>query len=394
MTLSNDKFSRDLTAITMGIDAFERSAHKGGGPLDSEGLVPIYIGTDLIPARAYESWAAILADLDGLEARLPEIAPPSRKAFAEAMLRSLRLAVRLFQGEEIGYAEKLRDLVGAPDCAVDPAEIEAIRAALDTALRGIGVVRGSLSERIAEWEQRGSLSGEDLESTYYELLREGQIRTDSRIFPTGDYTMALNPVRGVPYTARCNFKQAKMDLNVDLAISRAAIKHLVAHEVFPGHATQLLMTRSMTEAGTALPETLLCTANTVLGCVQEGIGDEGVNLIDWVEDANDFIYLQLRSLRSATQTSAGWYLMVENWSPDKVADYLRETAAGQDAWVKGRIRMASHPFRGPFIASYWAGAQSVSKVLERVTPKHFREFVTYLYGNAHSPQSLEMFEAA
>jgi hypothetical protein len=203
--------------------------------------------------------------------------------------------------------------------------------------------------------------------------------------------MALNPVRGVPYTARCGFDAGKMDLNVDLKFTRAAIKHLVAHEVFPGHATQLLLTRARVLEGTAHPETLLCTANTVLGCVQEGIADEGVGLIDWFEDDDDRIHLELRRLRSAAQTSAAWFLMVERRPHEAVAQYLRDTAAGQESWVQGRLKMAAHPFRGAFIASYWAGAHAVRRVFERTAPADFARFVDYLYGNAHSPQSLEMF---
>jgi hypothetical protein len=166
---------------------------------------------------------------------------------------------------------------------------------------------------------------------------------------------------------------------------------LVAHEVFPGHATQLLMTKARVQEGSAHPETLLCTANTVLGCVQEGIADEGVGLIDWLEDEDDQIHLQLRRLRSAAQTSAAWYLMAEARPAEQVAEYLREVAAGQESWVQGRLRMASHPFRGAFIASYWAGARAVQRVMERVPQEDFPRFIEYLYANAHSPQSLEMY---
>jgi hypothetical protein len=96
-------------------------------------------------------------------------------------------------------------------------------------------------------------------------------------------------------------------------------------------------------------------------------------------------------LRSAAQASAGWYLMVDERPAESVAQYLRDTAAGQESWVRGRLKMAAHPFRGPFIASYWAGARAVRKVLQRTAPSDFPRFVDYLYGNAHSPQSLEMF---
>jgi hypothetical protein len=386
-----DSFSERLTRVTLGIDALERRRNRGDGPLDSEGLVPIYLGNDLVAAPAYTDWADAESELGVLEKQLPQVAPASRRVFATAMLRSLRASLHLFRGGTLDYAAKVSDLVGAPAGPVDAQEVEGARERLDVLLRACGVVRGNLAHRIAVWEEQRALSPGELESTFHTLMAQGRSRTAARIFDTGNFTMTLNPVRGVPYTARCGFDAGKMDLNVDIKFTRAAIKHLVAHEVFPGHATQLLLTRARVEQGTAHPETLLCTANTVLGCVQEGIADEGVSLIDWFEDDDDHIHLELRRLRSAAQTSAAWYLMVDGRPAESVAQYLRDTAAGQESWVQGRLKMAAHPFRGAFIASYWAGARAVRRVFERTAPADFTRFVDYLYGNAHSPQSLEMF---
>ncbi len=387
-----EEFGAALTAVTMGIDAFERANNLENGLLDAEGLVPIYLGQDLIGPRTYSDWWSVDADLDALQEQVAGLGSKSRQVFATAMLRSLKSAVLLFAGGSPSFEAKVRDLVGATTGPVDEAIIDGIRDELDTLLRRQGIIRGSLARRIAAWEESNALAPEALEGTYRELMIEGQRRTADRIFDTGDFSMALNPVRDVPYTARCSFAEGKMDLNVDIGFTRAAIKHLVAHEVFPGHATQLLYTRSRVLEGRAFPEVMLCTANTVLGCVQEGIADDGVHLIDWIEDDKDTIHLELRRLRSAAQTSAAWFLMADGWEADAVSEYLRDVAAGQEAWIKGRLRMAAHPFRGPFIASYWCGAQSVRHVRQKLAPGDFPEFVEYLYANAHSPESLEMFE--
>jgi hypothetical protein len=205
--------------------------------------------------------------------------------------------------------------------------------------------------------------------------------------------MELNPVSGVPYTARCNFSSGKMDLNTDLRFTRPALKHLVAHEVFPGHSTQLLLTRQWAEDGRATADVLLCTANTVVGTIQEGIGDQGIHLIDWVESDDERIYIDLRRLRTATATSAAWYQMGEGWPLERVREFIEETCFPQEAWREGRLRFAAHPFRGPFIASYWFGDEAVREVRERAGRERRREFVEYLYGRMHSPASLRMFEA-
>ena len=383
---------RRLTATTMGIDALQRSG-AGNGVLDSEGLVPIYLGEDLVTAEMLRDWEAARSALEALAADVTGFADGPRKTFLSSMVRSLRAAVRLFAGEALGFEEKLTDLVGVPAQPVAEETIAAMHARLDELLAPRGFGAGSLRDRVRAWEHARTLDPGLLPQVFEELMATAKARTDAMIFPTGDYTMSLRPVQGVPYTARCAFDEGCMDINLDVAFTRSNLKHLVCHEVFPGHSTQLLYTRALVEGGQSPADTLLCTANAVTGCVQEGIGDQGIDLIDWVEDGDDAAHIELRRLQTACGTTAAWHLMVTGWPYERAAAYLRETAFAQEAWIAGRLAMAQHPFRGPFVASYWFGNEAVKSVRER-TPAHARAaFVTFLYERLHSPQSVIMFAA-
>jgi hypothetical protein len=378
-----------VAQVAMGIDALQRTLHPG-----AEGLVPIFMGAGRVTARPHSGWSEVDADLTALESTIRALPAGHRGVFLRDFLRSLRAAAWLFRGETMSYAETVRELVGAPDGPADAEIIAALTDELDAALSRAGHVRGVLAARVSSWEEGGAIDPGRLENAFRELMALAKARTDTMIFDTGDYDMALNPLRDVPFTARCGFEARRMDLNVDQSFSRAALKHLVCHEVFPGHATQLLYTHAEVEAGRSPADALLCTADAVTGCVQEGIGDQGAQLIDWIEDLDDEIHLALRSLKSAVQTTAAWWLMAEGRPATEVADYLRTAAFGQDAWVEGRLRMAAHPFRGPFIASYWAGNESVRRVRGRVGADQRGAFLSYLYGQVHSPQSLEMFDTS
>ena len=394
MSVNTNDTGIELTAVTMGIDRFERANAQGESLLDGEGLVPIYIGEDVVAPRSYAAWEEIFADLDALATRSDVTAPDARGVFLTSMVRSVKTAARLFSGETMTYAEKVRDLVGAEAAPTAEARVAELSDQLDTALTGSGFVRGSLRDRVEAWEEDRAIPSEQLEATFKELMAIAKARTATMIYDTGDYDMQLNPLRNVPFTARCGFIDRRMDLNIDNAFTRAALKHLVGHEVYPGHATQLLYTRAEVDAGRSPADALLCTTNAVTGCVQEGIGDQAVELIDWIEDQDDAIHLALRSLKSAVQTTAAWRLMEEGEDAESVADYMRTVGCGQEAWVQGRLRMASHPFRGPFVPSYFAGNESVRRVRERVAAGDRAAFHDYLYGQVHSPESLEMFGTA
>src|SRR3954451_4516094 len=213
MVMSPTEIGNELTAVTMGIDRFERRRPKTAGLLDGEGLVPIFIGDDLVSARDYANWDAINADLDKLDAVVATLPDGPRAVFLRGMMKSLRVAVRLFAGASPSFEEKVRDLVGAPVGPVDPAVIDDIRDRLDQLLARQGVVRGSLGARIHAWEESRFLEDDKLEAVFEELMREAKTRTDAQIFDTGDFSMVLNPVRDVPFTARCGFVKRAMDLN-------------------------------------------------------------------------------------------------------------------------------------------------------------------------------------
>lgn len=389
--MNSFEIGRELTSITMGIDALERRMPTEGSLLGGEGLVPIYLGDGLVETRHYDDRDSIRADLARLDQEVSALPAGPRRIFLQGMIKSVRVAVKMLSGANPSFEEKVTDLVGAPTGREDAALIEDARAKVDALLRKAGFIRGSLAERVQAWEEARAVPADKVETVFRDLMVEAKARTDAMIFDTGDYDMVLNPVRGMFYTARCSFNDGKMDLNFDLSFTRAALKHLVCHEVYPGHSTQLLSTKAAFDAGKAPADALLITTDAITGCVQEGIGDQGVHLIDFIEDEDDEIHMELRRVRSAAQTSAAWMLMVEGLLREDVANYLRSTAMGQEAWVQGRMRMAAHPFRGPFISSYWAGNESVRRVRERVTKEQWPVFLEALYCHANSPQSLEMF---
>ncbi|PZA07498.1 hypothetical protein [Meiothermus sp. Pnk-1] len=381
---------RRLTALAIGIDQLERRLSKGRGTLDSEGLVPIYLGSDLVQPAEYSSWEEAHEWLEGLEQEARSYPAGPRQRFLLDMIDSLRAAVQLFSGQDLSFAEKLKRLVGVPAEPIEPERLEALQSELDSLLSGLGYRQGTLAERAARWEEERFVESDQLEPLFQRFMAEAQRRTDERVFPTGDYSMRLNLVQDVPYSARCNFEQGQMDLNADLRFTPSGLKHLVCHEVFPGHSTQLLYTLEAARRGESTPDVLLCTANTVVGAIQEGIGDQGIHLIDWIETPDDAIYLTLRRLRTAAATSAAWYQMAEGWPLEKVRGFLQETAFPQETWLEGRLRFAAHPFRGPFIASYWFGDEAVREARERAG-KRQAEFVRFLYGTMNSVESMRMW---
>lgn len=380
---------RRLTGIALGIDALAARTARAAGNDDYEDLVPIFIGERLVTAHRFEDWEGVESALAALKREIGYVRDEARKLFLFEMVRSLRASSAFFSGADIGFEEKVRNIVGVPAQTVSEAEIEAIHARIDRLLARRGVRDGTLPQRVDAWQTRRYLEPDAIAAVFDTLVTIAKARTDEMIWPTGDYTMRLNAVRNVPYAGRCSFVRGEMDINLDVRVTRSSLKHLVCHEVFPGHSTQLLSTLAVAESGEAPLDALLCTANAVTGAVQEGIGDQGIDLIDWVEDEDDAAQIELRRLQTAVGTNAAWHLHCSGWAPERSIRYLRDVGFAQESWATVRTAMALHPFRGIFLASYWFGNETVRELREaaRERPKRL---IDALFREVNSIASLRL----
>ncbi len=373
-----------ITQVALGIDELERRLQQGTGALDAEGLIPIYLGGDMVSPMHYTNWQGVKEDLVGLGPRIALCPDRSRRLFLEALLRSLEAAVEIFEGKETSFAYRLEHLVGVPAAPADDEVIEGLREEIDQALVRRKIVRGTLGQRVATWQNSKFIPIEHLEREYNLLQEEAVRRTANTVFDVGDFRMKLSLRPGTHSAGRCNFNEATMEINTDIGCTRAALKHLVTHENFPGHATQLLYTLDAYKQGKAPADILLCTLNGIPGVIQEGIGDQATEIIDWVEDDDDVIQIALRRLRIAVATTASWKLMQLGEPEESVVLYIKETGFAIDPYVDGRINQAKHIYRGPFNASYYYGNQAV-RAKRLATPREsYPDFIAYLYGQMHS----------
>lgn len=388
--MDDKQIGYNITAIAAGIDEFERKINNNNGIIGDEGLIPLYLGKDLIDEKVFNDWGEVETAIEQMGTVIDSTSEGPRKMFLTKLIESLRMATLLFQGQDAGFDAKLQRLVGVPAESIDKGFINSLADELDKRLTMAGYSSGGLRTRIEKWEAGSWIPSDRLETEFRELMVEAQERTDRMVVPTDGYMMELNPVRNIHYTARCNFSEKKMDLNVGMDFSRSSLKHLVAHECFPGHSTQNIYTLKSYKQGDSTADVLLCSLNGITGVLQEGIGDQGVEMIDWIEDVNDEIQAILRRYRSAVATQGAWRINMENASDAEIYDYLRDVGAMQEERARGRIGMARHPFRGPFIASYFYGNEAVRRVRLSVGEKGTsrNDFIKDLYGKMHSPESL------
>lgn len=380
-------YAEDVTRALLGVDAIYR-AEAG----DDEGLVVLNMSTSQQPEayRDYGDARSRFAELGQRASSLPE---PDRRLYYDQLCAST-LALIQWRTGGLPFAEQVTHFLHVPAEPAPEAALDALRGELRALLSGMGY-RGDLPAQCAAWEERNRVPPEAVPEVLTTLLDEAWDRTAARLplpAPKSD-GMRVRAASGVPFNARCDYAARTIDLNVDPVLTYPALKHLAVHEGYPGHYVQFTLRRTWYREGIAAADGLLSIVNSASSCTFEGIADNGLRVIDWIETDDDRLSAVLTRYRSAIGTGAAWRLHALGWPAGQVEEWLRDQALiGGEGWVANRMRFIAAPQRGALIWSYWHGESSVTPLWERVPPARRPAFLRYLYGRMHSPQSLALFD--
>lgn len=384
-------FARDLTEVTLGLDLlYRKDLPPAEGPdslVRREGLVAINLSQR--QPRSFRSWEegmAALRDLAGRAFGLPE---GDRRVYYSEFVDSLAALAR-WRTQGISFPEQISRFIRVAARPVSEEILEGYRQSL-TALLAAEGYRGDLTSMVHAWQERHRIPEERLEEVFMGLQAEGR-RRSLRLFDLPDDPgMALVGLHGVSYNAYCDYVSRKMYLNLDGEYTLPSMKHLVAHEIYPGHYVHMILRETLAAAGTAAEDVNLVVTDTASSATFEGIAEQGIHFLEWMEGADDEIGMLLTRLRSALGCNASWRLHMLKQPLDQVGDFLKTEGMGNDGWVAARLRMLTYPLRAPFIYAYWYGDRAVEQVWRRVPASRRADFFPYLYTRLHSPRSLELF---
>ena len=379
-------YAEELTTALLGVDALYR-AESG----DQDGLVVLNMSTSHQPEQfgSYDDARTRFGDLERRAAELPE---PDRQMYYAQACRST-LAVISWRRGELPFTGQIADFLHVPAAPAGDDELDALRAAMRALLGRMGYT-GDLAAQCAAWEARNRVPADEVPGVLDALLDEAWDRTTARMelpAPRSD-GMRVTTVSGVPFNARCNYLARQVELNVDPILTQPALKHLAVHECYPGHYVQFKLRESWYREGIAAADGLLSVVNTASSCTFEGIADNGLQVLDWIESDDDRFSGLMTRYRSGIGTAAAWRLHQLGWPANQVEQWLRaQSLVGGEGWVANRMGFIAAPQRCALIWSYWWGVAAVAPAWERVEPARRPEFLRFLYGRMHSPQSVAMF---
>ena len=379
-------YAEELTTALLGVDALYR-AESG----DKDGLVVLNmsISHQADQFGSYDDAQARFAELERRAAALPE---PDRQLYYAQACRST-LAVISWRRGELPFTGQIADFLHVPAAPASDEELDALRAEMRALLGRMGY-SGDLAAQCAAWEERNRVPADEVQGVLDALLDQAWDRTVERMeipAPRSD-GMRVTTVSGAPFNARCNYLNRQVELNIDPILTRPALKHLAVHECYPGHYVQFKLRETWYREGSAPADGLLSVVNTASSCTFEGIADNGLRMLDWIASDDDRLSALMGRYRAGIGTAAAWRLHQLGWPAPQVERWLRaQSLVGGEGWVANRMRFIAAPQRCALIWSYWWGEAAVAPAWERVAPARRAEFLRFLYGRMHSPQSVTMF---
>jgi len=383
-------YGEDMARALLGVDALYRSLAAEGE--EDDGLVVVNMAPDHRP-EPYATYAEARERLGELARRAETLPESDRRAYYGQLCEST-LALLEWREHGLSFTEQLSRFLHVPAAPVLDEELDGLRREMRALLSGMGY-DGDLPAQCAAWEDRTRVPRDEVAGVLNGLCDEAWERTVARMAlpaPRSD-GMRVATVSGAAFNARCNYLGRTVELNIDPVLTRPALKHLAVHECYPGHYVQFKLRETWYKEGTAPADGLLSVVNSASSCTFEGIADNGLLLLDWLDTDDDRFAALMSRYRSGIGTGAAWRLHALGWPEDRVTEWLSgESLVGGNGWAANRMRFIAAPHRAVLIWSYWWGEAVVTPAWRRVPPERQADFLRFLYGRMHSPRTVGMFE--
>lgn len=314
-----------------------------------------------------------------------------RRDYVDEMIDSLLALVTTFEEKPISFADRVRRQIRVETQLVPDGELEGYRGTIREKLDELGYAGGSLTEDFNRWEAQARVPKEAVLAELKALILEGRERVTATMYPMAHEWMEPEGVTAVPFSAYCDYPTRKVLLNLDFPYTRFSLKHLATHEVFPGHLVHMNLRERYVAEGKMPLDGAQVVTSSASSALFEGIADNGMFFLDWVDGPEDELGVALQRLRSAMRCNAAWMMHAQGMSLDEIVPIMADKALQDPVTARSRLAFLSHNLRAPFVYAYYGGDMAVHEVWKTVAPEERKDFWEFLYDNMHTPTTLKKY---
>ncbi|MCR9138196.1 MAG: hypothetical protein NXI27_19515 [Alphaproteobacteria bacterium] len=378
---------KELAELTAGLDMLYRNEVRSDGFLDAEGLIPVAVAAvKPKPLRDYSAARDAVIALQDRASR--EAESDLRRDYIVEMCDSLLALITTFEKGDISYADRVARQIRVDTRIVDDAILDEYRAIIRERLEVIGRWTGDIGADVSRWEADIIVPADSVLETLRRYCETARERVSAAMFDMANEWIEPGELRGVPFSAYCDYPGRKLLMNLSHPYTPYALKHLACHEAFPGHLVHLALRERYVKEGSMPLDGAQVVTSSASSALFEGIADNGLFFVDWVETPEDELAVALQRLRAALRCNAAWMLHAEKRPPEAVARIIAEAGYQDVETTAAQLGFLRHGLRAPFVYSYWCGERAVHDVWKTVPRDRRCAFWHYLYSNMHTPRTL------
>ena len=287
-----------------------------------------------------------------------------------AQLLGLETVAQKLAGADISYSDEVERCYGVRPERVPESEFERAHAELDRVLRG----SGSLAERYQAWSEGDPIPARRAAEVLAAITADLRGRTRDLFGLAEGEDAELEFVNDEPWLAYNYYLgglRSKVSFNLDLPMAASLLVELVAHELYPGHHTELTWKEQLLVRDRGRLELSVVMVGTPQSLMAEGIASLAAEFV--VED-QDALTAELLAqfgidYDAATGASARRFrwlvnrvlanaalLLYEDGVPEADArSYLKRWALLSDQWADQLMRFMTDGLWRAYVPIYAEG---------------------------------------
>lgn len=332
---------------------------------------------------------------------------PQRKDYLARHLTAMQMSIRRLSGESVSLADEAEALYDIRPNWQDEGTYEEAHTLLDEVLPS----GGSLGERMLAWKKSLEIPVEKAKELLPIIIKKLRAIAHQKLNLPDEESFAVEFVSDQPWSAYNWYlgnSKSRIEINTDIPMRVSSLPHLIAHEGYPGHHTDLSIKEKKLVDELKYYEFTVSLLEAPSAVMSEGIAESAIDTLlteaereEWLrEEILPYVGLShidpkriLAVSKAADKLTAGanaaFMLHDQRKSEEEIVQYLQRYNLASEKEAKQTIRFISNPLDRSYVFTYDLGHDLLEQLFqggdrvqyfkrlieEPVTPSQVREWI-------------------
>lgn len=320
--------------------------------------------------------------------------------YLRSMVNAFRYFGRSLQGDNLPYAEYIKNIQELPSIITSEDRILGQKALVEEGLTNLGY-KGTLKEKADQWLKDTLIDPEEVTNVAEGMREKSKQGTLKRVIelPEEDGIDWIKSIRGVFWSGYSKYVggyRGNLTFNIDRPWTEPILAQIMTHEGYPGHQAFYCRWDYLFKQGKLPLEASYYLINSPTNALFEGGPESALHFLGWDRDeeetegisvekkkqyklARDYIDMQRMMM-----TNACYFYNCGDMTKEESIDYMINVGNLSQVEANNCYRFFSDPIQKTYYPCYFYGRWMVGLAYD-ATPKEKREdYFKILYDTPHT----------